>query len=365
MKKIWLLRRRYTEAGGAERFTQRLATMLCQRGREVWIAAEQWPESSDGVYRTERIQSNGPAAYSRQCARQVVSRGDGLIFSLERTSRQHVFRAGDGLHVCWLERRKRYQSGLARLWAAWNRRHRAVLELERQVFTSGATNRVIANSSMVKNEILERFAFPEDRIQVIHPGVDLNVFAPCADANHRHEIRRRLGVPHDAVAWCFVGSGFERKGLLWAIRIAARMKENVWLIALGKGNRARYARLAERIGFHSRLRFVPEGASSLDVYHASDAFILPTIYDPCSNATLEAAACGLPVITTRANGAAEWVQGIVLEDPSRTGECAERCVECARALDLSRFDETLRSRLDETPCWEAILQVIADAAIQR
>ena len=45
----------------------------------------------------------------------------------------------------------------------------------------------------------------------------------------------------------------------------------------------------------------------------------PTWYDPCSLVTLEAAACGLPVITTRYNGASELMQngrdGFVLHDP--------------------------------------------------
>jgi UDP-glucose:(heptosyl)LPS alpha-1,3-glucosyltransferase len=40
----------------------------------------------------------------------------------------------------------------------------------------------------------------------------------------------------------------------------------------------------------------------------ADIFILPTIYDPFSNACLEALACGLPVITTRANGFSEIME---------------------------------------------------------
>jgi UDP-glucose:(heptosyl)LPS alpha-1,3-glucosyltransferase len=46
----------------------------------------------------------------------------------------------------------------------------------------------------------------------------------------------------------------------------------------------------------------------LRVYAAADIFILPTIYDPFSNACLEALACGLPVITTRSNGFSEIIE---------------------------------------------------------
>ena len=51
---------------------------------------------------------------------------------------------------------------------------------------------------------------------------------------------------------------------------------------------------------------------------AADAFLLPTLYDPFSNACLEAAAAGLPVITTAANGFAEIIapeEGTVLAEP--------------------------------------------------
>ena len=357
--KIWLLRRCYTLAGGAERFTQRLAEILNQKGHEVWIAAEEWPNSSKGVYQVEKIPSNSHQAYSKECLQRIASRKDGLIFSLERTVSQHIFRAGDGIHASWLKRRSRYQSFLPRLWNKLNPKHRAILELEKQVFTPQATEWVLANSSMVKQEILERFSFPEERIRVIHPGVDLSIFKPSDDLNRKNELRSGYEIPKDAVIWCFVGSGFERKGLRWAIQIAAlQQKQKVYLLVLGKGKRTYYEHLAEKIGFGSRLHFLPEGTNPLDVYHTSDAFILPTIYDPCSNATLEAAACGLPVITTAANGAAEWTKGLIMDDPSLVQECAEACAAYAKPLLKSSLDSDLKAHLDEMHCWNEMLHLI-------
>jgi UDP-glucose:(heptosyl)LPS alpha-1,3-glucosyltransferase len=58
------------------------------------------------------------------------------------------------------------------------------------------------------------------------------------------------------------------------------------------------------------------------LYGAADIFLLPTIYDPFSNACLEALATGLPVITTRANGFSEIIEsgvhGTGLDDPPNT-----------------------------------------------
>ena len=55
-------------------------------------------------------------------------------------------------------------------------------------------------------------------------------------------------------------------------------------------------------------------------YAAADIFVLPTFYDPCSLSVSEAAASGLPSVTTRFNGAAELlteaVDGSIISDPA-------------------------------------------------
>ena len=56
-----------------------------------------------------------------------------------------------------------------------------------------------------------------------------------------------------------------------------------------------------------KAREVPGRATIWCAFAAADIFILP-IYDPFSNACLEALACGLPVITTRDNGFNEIIE---------------------------------------------------------
>ena len=63
-------------------------------------------------------------------------------------------------------------------------------------------------------------------------------------------------------------------------------------------------------------------------YRGADFLILPTWYDPFANVTLEALASGLPVITTRANGAAEileeGVDGAVVETARDRGALVDQ-----------------------------------------
>ena len=47
------------------------------------------------------------------------------------------------------------------------------------------------------------------------------------------------------------------------------------------------------------------GVDLREYYGAADVFVLPTLYDPAPDSTLEAMACGLPVVTSTKSGAAE------------------------------------------------------------
>jgi UDP-glucose:(heptosyl)LPS alpha-1,3-glucosyltransferase len=77
--------------------------------------------------------------------------------------------------------------------------------------------------------------------------------------------------------------------------------------------------LAVRLGVADRVLFLGPVADVRRIYFAADMHVHPTFYDPCSGVVIEALACGLPVITTKFNGAAELMNppgvGVVVNDP--------------------------------------------------
>ena len=106
----------------------------------------------------------------------------------------------------------------------------------------------------------------------------------------------------------FAGSGFRRKGLAFLLDAFGSLKDQaavLWVV--GKGSPAPYRRQAHRLGLEGRLKFWGPQADVAPFYQAATVLALPTIYDPCSNVVLEALGCGLPVITTSANGAGEFL----------------------------------------------------------
>src|SRR5207248_6282604 len=113
----------------------------------------------------------------------------------------------------------------------------------------------------------------------------------------RAAARSQLGIGADEVAVLVAGSAWERKGLRFAI--AAAEKTGMRLLVAGRGKQRRYRSNA--------VHFLGEMDDLRLPLAAADIFILPTLYDPFSNASLEAMAAGLPVVTTRANGCSEII----------------------------------------------------------
>src|SRR4029077_20768965 len=117
----------------------------------------------------------------------------------------------------------------------------------------------------------------------------------------------------DELALLFVGSGWDRKGLRFAVEaIRAIGNPKCRLLVVGRGNKRNWE--SDRVCFLGVVHDLPQ------LYGAADIFVLPTLYDPFSNACLEALASGLPVVTTRDNGFSEIitdrVHGSLIEDPT-------------------------------------------------
>lgn len=261
--------------------------------------------------------------------------------SLERVWRCDVYRAGDGVHQAWLNRRRKFEMPLQRFVRGLNRKHRDILQLEESLFAKGGAGRVIANSQMVKKEIVDLHRYPADKIDIVRNGVPLDQFR--FDPALREKSRKDLKLKPDDIALLFAGSGWERKGLRFAIEaIELSRDRKLRLLVAGRGNERDYK--PKRFFTEEPVRFLGELADLRPIYSAADIFILPSIYDPFSNACLEALACGLPVITTRDNGFSEIIENGV------HGSVADRPNDTAALRDAIQFwsDGSLRDAARST-----------------
>jgi UDP-glucose:(heptosyl)LPS alpha-1,3-glucosyltransferase len=201
---------------------------------------------------------------------------------------------------------------------AASRKHRDLLELEGSLFAKRKARRVIVASEMVGNEIVEGYGYHAENIDLVRNGVPLERFR--FDPELREKFRAKLNLKPDQIALLFVGSGWERKGLLFAIEAMALCHNcKMRLLVAGRGDARPYKTTRLRFWREEPVQFLGEVADLVPIYAAADIFVLPTIYDPFSNASLEALACGLPIITTRSNGFSEIIEdgvhGSIISNP--------------------------------------------------
>jgi UDP-glucose:(heptosyl)LPS alpha-1,3-glucosyltransferase len=298
--KIVFVRRGYSQTGGAEAYLKRLAHGVLAAGHAAQlITTNEWPQNEWPFGILHRFQCQSAIAFADKVAQMRPHLPCDVVMSLERVWDCDVYRAGDGLHRAWLNRRQNFASPLQNFFHRFNRKQSDILRLEESLLRDRRAGHVIVNSQMVKNEIVDLYGYPAEKIDLVRNGVPVSEFRE-AIAN-REQDRAALGLAEDEIAVLFVGSGWKRKGLRFAIEAVEACHDlKLRLFVAGRGNRGRYK--------SSRARFFGTVADLPRVYAAADLFILPTSYDPFSNACLEALTCGLPVITTRDNGFSEIIE---------------------------------------------------------
>jgi len=302
--KLAIVRQKYTPFGGAERFVERALVALRAMGVDVSIIAREWQGDMQGVRvdpfylgRTWR-----DAGFARGVQRLIAEGRFDLVQSHERIPGCDIYRAGDGVHATWLELRNKPLDRLA----PW---HRYTLAAEADMFRHPSLRAVICNSRMVRDDIARRFGMADEKLQVIYSGVDLDAFHPRLREEQGRGLRKKTGVDAATPVILFVGSGYQRKGLPTLLRALSRMARRdarLWVIGRDK-HEALMRSLAQTLGVDDRVLFLGAQADVRPFYGAADVFALPTLYDPFPNAALEALACGLPLVTTTACGAAELV----------------------------------------------------------
>jgi len=296
--RIALVRRGYSNSGGAERYLLRLAEGLIRHGHTPeLVTGSDWPDEAWPHGQIVRLPAHSPIAFANTLRKRQQSAGWDRLFSLERVWQCHAYRAGDGVHAAWLARRRAFEPAWRGWLRHWHPKHRALLRLEKSLFSNGGAEQIIVNAPFVAEEMKAYYGLDPAKVHVVANGYDPGPRLPPDQRRElAHRFRHEHGLAADTPLALFVGSGWERKGLATALAAMDQCgDEQARLIVAGHDRHARRYQ-------HPRALFLGPVADPVPLFNACDAFILPTYYDPFSNACLEAAAHGLPVITTDANG---------------------------------------------------------------
>jgi UDP-glucose:(heptosyl)LPS alpha-1,3-glucosyltransferase len=341
--RIAVLLPRFSLYGGAEQFGYRLAEGLAGRGYGVdFICARQEAPAPPGVRVLSTGRPPGFRLFKMLCflirAERLRAKGAyDLSVGLGKSLRQDVVRMGGGpLKIFWKKSEQAVPSGCKRALKKILRRlspsNRLTLWLERRGF--GPESRVIAVSDLTRDQVLRAYpALNPDRVAVIYNKPDTTRFRPPSPAERREArgalLRRHAprfsGNPDDRILIGTASTNFRLKGVDRLIRATALLPDNVLLLTAGGRKADAYLNPAKSLGLEQRVIFTGKIEDMPSFYRALDLFVLPTFYDACSNAVLEALASGCRTLSSAADGASFFLEKeAVLEDPADVEELARR-----------------------------------------
>ena len=197
-----------------------------------------------------------------------------------------------------------------RLEAARGLQRRILLQCER--LAARCAHTVLCNSESLRRQAIELQLAPEGKLQLLgrgsSNGVNVAHYAPGSDT-----LRASLKIPSDAPVVGFVGRFTYAKGmpdLLESFDLLLQSQPRAHLLLVGWFDAAEDA-LSEswqsRILNHPRIHVTGMVSDCAPCYRAMDLLVLPSWREGFPNAVLEAAASGLPVVTTQATGACDSV----------------------------------------------------------
>ena len=391
MRIALVIGRYHARGGGAERWTDQHARRLLERGHRVELLARSFTDPpAEAVCHAidpRKAVTAAPRAWApfsdrlgfASATAQLLARLDvDVVHDMGDGWRADLFMPHHGTRIGGFERNNallpaptRALRGLAQRWMP---RYREFADLERLQYAPEPGKRFVALSNMVREHMIGHHQVPTESIRVVHNGVDIDRFRPPAETDSRWTTRRRLGFSGETV-FLLVAHNYRLKGLDPLLRAFGRLLgagHRVGLIVVGSGSTRRYRQLAIRLGCAHMTRFVGPQPDPLACYHAADVYAHPTYYDPCSLVVLEALACGLPVITTRHNGAGELlgsgIEGAVISEPDDVPALTERM---GRYLDddlrasASRAARAVACRNSLDRNFDALLSLYREATERR
>lgn len=282
MKKIYLICAKKTALGGKENYLLRLSNKMIDLDIDHEIIHSNIPSFLPSWLRVLLF----------NCYLKIIKRNK-FYFSLERISNPDIYRAGDGVHKVHIRNVNK---------SLFNPLHPVYLSLEEKCFNKA--KKIIVNSKMVKNEIIESYGVKENKISVIYNGYDPEKIDYYESYGR---ISKEFLIENRDYILLYAGSGFHRKGVERFIKIISQLKNKSFIaFVVGKeSNMNYYKNLTKEESIDDKVIFTGSREDLNDFYNISDFFIFPTKYEPFGNVVLEAMSYGNVVFTTSKNGASE------------------------------------------------------------
>jgi glycosyltransferase involved in cell wall biosynthesis len=217
-----------------------------------------------------------------------------------------------------------------------SRRNALFLRIER--FLARRSDRLIAVSAEIRDELVEMGVAPREKFEVVPVGFDLSGFQvdPAERARRRAAIREELGIPQDARVVTLVARLVPIKRVDRFLRVVRRLTDlpDVVFLVVGDGElREQLHRSEEAQALRGRLVWAGLRRDVPDVCFASDVVMLTSDNEGTPVSLIEAQAAGLPTVGTRVGGVASVVidgdtgRLAARDDEGALGGCVRELIE--------------------------------------
>ena len=375
----------FPTTGGCATYIADLARRLVRDGHEVHLYAGDWDaQALPNGLRCHRLSlPRGPRflrpwAFGAACIQALKRANHDVSIGFDKTLGTDIVYPQGGLHAASFEHNLRKHRTPFVRWAAsiiksLDLAHWSFARLEQQQYLGPNRPVVIAISDMVRRHFQMYYGIDPEELRLVHAAIDPARFRDHDRARRRHDWRRQCGIAPDETVALFVGVNYALKGLDPLLRALPRVprQQPLRLLVVGHANHGRYRRLARRLGVEQRVCFAGPVRDVKQCYFAADFLVHPTFYDPCSLVALEALACGLPVITSRYNGATELFgprDGYVVDDPhdhERLAWCITQLLDPIRRQSCAASANLAAARWTFERHYRQILPIFEEVASQQ
>jgi glycosyltransferase involved in cell wall biosynthesis len=224
-----------------------------------------------------------------------------------------------------------------------------------------SADRVILISNLVKQNLLEYINIPEEKLRVVYSGVE-DSFKPVEDKEAQNGALARYGLDNKRY-FLYLGGMEKNKNLERLLQAFSSLAEgrDVYLVLAGQVSVARKEELRKIYDKQVLYPGPVEAGDLCALYSGASAFVLPTIFEGFGLPVLEAMACGVPVVCSRATGVMEQVGDAAIqfnpEDSAELGRWLRSILDdsqlCARlrkaGLEKARqmsWDKTARDTIN-------------------
>jgi UDP-glucose:(heptosyl)LPS alpha-1,3-glucosyltransferase len=232
--------------------------------------------------------------------------------------------------------------------------YRLIMVLENRIYRNPGIS-LGTVSQRTAGEISRHFARTD--ISVIPNAVDLARFNFPERLRRREQARKTLNLPENEFVLLLVGNDWKSKGLVALLNAAAAVQHlPLRLLVVGRDNSAPFLELIRHLQLAGRVLFHESSSDIMQFYAAADVYAGPSLHDSFALPPLEAMACGLPVITSAANGGSqiisEGLDGFVLSDPQDSGALAGLISRLYEQPELRRSVGENAARTAQSYSWE-------------